>query len=132
MAFLRYSEADCGVESVVGARDAVSVTLALSAARWGELSAALGEIANREGSELRTDFPGGWTIFWKIRDGDSRFFVAHPENDQWVAALALSEPHLARIRERFACADAAGFEGGLSELGVVSRMSNVEVRVRLR
>ena len=128
MAFLKYSEAECGVESQIGARDAVSVTISLASENWNSLSAALGEIANREGSELRTDFPGGWTIFWKIRDGDSRFFVAHPETDTWVATLAISESHLAKIRERFE----SGFEGALSELEAVSRMSNVEVRVRVK
>jgi hypothetical protein len=128
MAFLKYSEAECEVESRVGARDAVVVTLGLDAAKWNALAEALGGIANREGSELRTDFPGGWTIFWKIRDGDSRFFVAHPETDQWVATLALSETHLGAIREKLV----AGFAGGLSELEPVSRMSNVEVRVRVR
>lgn len=128
MAFLKYSETECDVESAIDARDAVSVTIGLATEKWRDLSAALGEIANREGSELRTDFPGGWTIFWKIRDGDSRFFVAHPETDAWVATLAISETHLAKIRERFE----SGFEGALSALETVSRMSNVEVRVRLK
>lgn len=127
MGFLRYSETDCEVLSEIGARDAVVVTLGLSAENWRTFAASLGEIANREGSELRTDFPGGWTIFWKIRDGDSRFFVAHPETDQWVATLALSESHLGAIREKLA----AGFAGPLSALEPVSRMSNVEVKVRV-
>lgn len=132
MAFLKYSESECDVESALGVRDAVIVTLGLSATHWRALSAALGEIANREGSELRTDFPGGWTIFWKIRDGDSRFFVAHPETDQWVATLAVSESHLGRIRERFERSDEPDFAGALSELETVSKMSNVEVKVRIR
>lgn len=132
MALLRYSESECDVESVLGARDAVSVMLALSEAGWRALSEALGEIVNREGSELRTDFPGGWTIFWKIRDGDSRFFVAHPETDQWVATLALSESHLAKIRLRFERSLEDGFAGALSGLETVSKMSNVEVHVRMR
>ncbi len=134
MAFLRYSEAECEIESGTarrpGAReDLVSVSIGLNSEKWRLLSTALGEIANREGSELRTDFPGGWTIFWKIRDGDSRFFVAHPETDQWVATLALSSTHLGAIRERLA---AGGFEGALSELETISRMSNVEVKVCVR
>ncbi len=132
MAFLKYSEAECEIESIAfggrGARDSIAVTIGLEAEKWTMLAAALGEIANREGSELRTDFPAGWTIFWKIRDGDSRFFVAHPETDQWVATLAVSQTHLDQIRERLG----SGFEGALSSLETVSRMSNFEVKVRIR
>ena len=128
MAFLKYSEVDCDIENSLESRDAISVSIGLNLEKWRALSDALGRIANREGSELRTDFPGGWTIFWKIRDGDSRFFVAHPEPDQWVATLALSESHLTMIRERLK----QGFEGTLSDLETVSRMSNVEVKIRVR
>lgn len=127
MAFLKFQESNCGVLSEIGLRDAVTLTLSLSSEHWGTLATALGEIVNREGSELRTDFPKGWTIFWKIRDGDSRFFVAHPEPDQWVATLAISESHLARVQECFR----SGYEGGLSELEPVSRMSNFDLRVSL-
>lgn len=125
---LRFSEADCEVESQVGTRDFISVTIALAPAHWRAVSEALGEISNREGSELRTDFPGGWTVFWKIRDGDSRFFVAHPGTHLWVATLAVSANHLAMIRERLE----HGSEGALSELEAVSKVSNVEVKVRVR
>jgi hypothetical protein len=128
MAFLKFSEAACEVESELGARESIAVTIGLDAEKWADLARELGEIVNREGSELRTEFPSGWTIFWKIRDGDSRFFVAHPETDQWVATLALSPTHLERIRERLV----SGFEGPLSSLETVSRMSNVEVKVRVR
>ena len=128
MAFLKFTEADCDVESQIGTRDFVTVELALNPEHWGTISRALGEIVNREGSELRTDFPGGWTIFWKIRDGDSRFFVAHPETNQWVATLAVSPTHLAMIREKIE----TGFAGALSELEAVSKVSNVEVKVRIR
>ncbi|MBS1962478.1 MAG: hypothetical protein JST04_09695 [Bdellovibrionales bacterium] len=136
MASLRYSETNCDIEEKIEEKEAtaaggfraVTVSIGLSAGAWQELARALGEIANREGSELRTDFPKGWTIFWKIRDGDSRFFVAHPEKDQWVATLAVSESHLARIREALA----SGFEGSLAAFEAVSRMSNVEVLTRLR
>ena len=48
--------------------------------------------------ELRLDCPFGWTLFWKIRQGEeSRFLVAHPEQGQYVATLA------------FQTEDAAGF-----------------------
>lgn len=128
MGRIKFSESECGVESQVGARDAVAVTLALAIEKWRSLSDALGEIANREGSEVRTDFPAGWTIFWKIRDGDSRFYVAHPEADQWVATLSLSETHLVKIRAHLE----SGAEGPLSGLAALNRMSNLEVTTKVR
>jgi hypothetical protein len=128
MAFLKFSAEECTIENEILTRDRIVVSVGLTREKWREISTGLGEISNREGSELRTDFPGGWTIFWKIRDGDSRFFVAHPETEQWVATLAVSESHLGRIRERLE----GGFEGALSQLETISRMSNVEVKVRIR
>ncbi len=134
MAFLKVSAEECHIHSSVTAadpmnrqaRDAVGVSIGLSAAARSRLSNSLAEILNREGSELRTDFPAGWTIFWKIRDGESRFFVAHPEADQWVATLALSKTHLDAIRAKLD----STYEGPLSGLETVSRMSNVEVTIR--
>jgi hypothetical protein len=125
MAGLKFTSENCEIASEVGARELVSVSIALPAADWTEFAERLGEIENREGSEFRSDFPGGWTLFWKVRDGDSRFFVAHPETDQWVGTLAISASHLALVRERMR----AGFSGALSELERVSRMSNLEVRI---
>src|SRR5690606_29970869 len=77
----------------------IQAEFSMTGEAWKKVADALGELAAREGSELRTDFPGGWTLFWKIREGDSRFFVAHPENEQWVGTLALSESHLALARK---------------------------------
>jgi hypothetical protein len=134
MAFIKYSAEECQIASDVlsadplnrQSRDSVSVSIGLSGIARARLSESLSEIMNREGSELRTEFPAGWTIFWKIRDGESRFFVAHPEADQWVATLALSKSHLDAIRLKLE----SEYEGPLSGLETVSRMSNVEVILR--
>ncbi len=136
MATLRFAPETCRIVCNVNAqnagqfeaRDRVEVRIELTAQRWVEFAAALGEISSREGSELRTEFPEGWTIFWKIRDGESRFFVAHPETEQWVATLALSPAHFEAVRTRMR----EGTVGPLSTLESVSRMSNVEVVVEMR
>lgn len=125
MASLRFTSENGRAESVLptAERAKISVVLCLTSDSFSGLANALGELTLAEGSELRTDFPNGWTIFWKIREGESRFFVAHPELEEWVATLALSESHLAKIQERLR----SGTLGDLSSLERVSRMSNVEV-----
>jgi hypothetical protein len=104
------------------------VEIALLPEDWARFADSLGELSGREGSELRTDFPAGWTIFWKIREGESRFFVAHPETDQWVATLALSRTHLEATQARMREAS----PGPLSRLERTSRMSNVEVKIAVK
>jgi hypothetical protein len=126
MAYLGFTEENCRIR--MDTDPMMAVEIALFPEDWVRFADSLGELSGREGSELRTDFPSGWTIFWKIREGESRFFVAHPETDQWVATLALSKTHLeatqARMRE--------ALPGPLSGLERVSRMSNVEVKIALQ
>ncbi len=104
------------------------LNLRISAEKMAEFSESIAAIRAKEGSELRTELPDGWTIFWKVRLGESRFFVARPEIGQWVATLALSPTHFesfqALLRESGL---AAGVECALSSLEKVSRMSNLEV-----
>jgi hypothetical protein len=126
MPYLGFTEENSEIR--MDAKAAVEVEVALTRADWVRVEEALGELSGREGNELRTDFPSGWTIFWKIRDGESRFFVAHPETDQWVATLALSKTHLEAARGRMR----EGVPGSLSRLERVSRMSNVEVKIALK
>jgi hypothetical protein len=72
-----------------------------------ELASSLGQIFGEagEGGELRLDLPREWIVFWKLREGDSRLLVAHPQPDEWVATVALS------------AADGAAFLSRISELG---------------
>jgi hypothetical protein len=126
MPYLGFTEENSQIRMDVSS--GVEVEVALTRTDWARVDEALGEISGREGSELRTDFPSGWTIFWKIREGESRFFVAHPETDQWVATLALSKTHLEAARGRMR----DGVPGSLSRLERVSRVSNVEVKIALK
>lgn len=140
MAFLRFSSESCGVQVAHEASShskshsgdpedqKLVLTLFLGPENLASLHTALGEIRAKEGSELRTELPEGWTIFWKVRSGESRFLLARPEVGQWVATLALSMSHLEVIRTCIAGGDG----GALSLLGPVSRMSNIEVILRLQ
>lgn len=140
MAFLRLDSESCGVAVVHEASthskshsgdpedQKLVLTLSLGQEQFTALHDSLGEIRAKEGSELRTEFPKGWTIFWKIRSSESRFLVARPEVGQWVATLALSPTHLELIRANLV----AGVSGALSLLEPVSRMSNIEVILQLQ
>lgn len=131
MAYLRFDSEQCVTETQIlptAGDPHLAVSLSIVKPQWDELTELLGRLKNSEGSELRTEFPQGWTIFWKIRDGESRFFVAHPETDQWVATLALSRTHLDAILVQLL----AGQGSRLSTLETVSRMNNVEVSLKLR
>jgi hypothetical protein len=53
--------------------------------------AAAAHEPRRLGGELRVDLPREWIVFWKPRDGESRLLLAHPQPEEWVATVALSE-----------------------------------------
>jgi hypothetical protein len=141
MAYLRMDDrgsAEMRVEA--GRRDPlIHARFSIQALDGVALFEGLQALTDQEGSELRTDFPSGWTVFWKLRQGESRFFVAHPESDQWVATLALSRTHLDQAVEAFGYLRAeagkqpeeqvqGAWEFKLTQqLPGVSRMSNVEV-----
>ncbi|MBC7693738.1 MAG: hypothetical protein H7222_18375 [Methylotenera sp.] len=85
-------------------------------------------------SELRVDLPQKWTIFWKLRETETRQLLAHPETDAWVASLALTPEHCqAVIAAMGAATDSAAGEnanvGAISRLGNTSRISNFEMTV---
>jgi hypothetical protein len=83
--------------------------------------------------ELRIDLPQGWALFFKLREGESRLLLAHPEAEVWVATLALDSDHAARFLRalpELAAAD-AGAALRLSELAPVARVSNCELVLRL-
>lgn len=91
-----------------------------------KISEALLELSNSaspNSSEIRMDFPQGWTLFLKLRDSsESRLLLAHPEKEEWVATFALSREHLDAVSVQFQ--NAEGFQ--LSQIGRVEKMSNVE------
>lgn len=70
--------------------------------------------------------PGEWTLHFKLRKGDSRVIVAHPESELWVATVALT----GRAAQEVASALTAGKAVSLGpnhSFGPVSSVSNLEV-----
>jgi hypothetical protein len=62
-----------------------------------ELLPKLRETFLEEAGELRLDLPEEWSIFWKKREDDSRLLIAHPQKDQWVATVALTEEYATKV-----------------------------------
>lgn len=109
--------------------------LTLTLTQRDELVEVLKEIfAQPDGQmihELRLDLPREWVIFWKLREGDSRFLLAHPEPEQWVATLALERDHARKVVDRL---DTLHFDQAveLGQLGQLSYPSNLELVIELR
>src|SRR3954463_4939198 len=68
--------------------DSMSMELEISAeALAAELLPSLKGTFEEGGGELRVDLPQEWSLFWKLREGESRALIAHPAKDQWVGTL---------------------------------------------
>ena len=53
----------------------------------------LEEVFASVGPELRIDLPDDWILFLKLREGESRLLLAHPETSAWVSTAAFERSH---------------------------------------
>jgi hypothetical protein len=109
------------------ARDKMSLTLKFSASELEEFLPRLEEVfAAGSSGELRLDMPANWLSFWKLREGESRLLIAHPQADEWVTTVALTAEHAALVLGRM-----RGLKAGQSvvvgELAPTGNVSNVEL-----
>jgi hypothetical protein len=74
------------------------------------------------------DLPREWIVFWKLRSGESRLLMAHPQPEEWVSTLALSEAHGKRVIEALK-ALSPGELFSIEKLGPTGSMTNVEVLI---
>jgi hypothetical protein len=126
MAFLAWQKSAADLAVAEHPTLQLQLTLRLSRDEARELAAALREVQEEPRSELRHTISGAWTVFWKLREGESRSLLAHPEPESWVATLALEPGHLARVVERL---ESGSPEFALSELAPVDWISNFELIV---
>jgi len=135
MPFLNWrSETD--VQALTGAhvRLQTQLTLTLAPGKRDELLELLRGVFAQPGTELRLELPMGWTLYWKLREGDSRLLLAHPDHESWVGSVSLNELHAPTLLERIASLS-SDRQTELSELrhvGAWSGVSNLEVVLRLR
>ena len=66
---------------------------------------------------------GEWVLYWKSREGDCRALYAHPESQEWVGTIALTEEaygdFLARLQ--------AGKSFALSQVSPLVGFSNLDL-----
>ncbi|MBL7716207.1 MAG: hypothetical protein JNL01_12150 [Bdellovibrionales bacterium] len=87
----------------------------------------------REGQsyELRMDLSQGWTVYWKVREGDSRLLLSHPEKDQWVGAVSLNQEDFNRVISWIENPEADVVSlSSLKTYGSFSKVSNLELAIR--
>jgi len=104
--------------------------LALSVERLGDLHQALVEVLVQAEAELRVDFPGNWTLYWKARDGESRILLAHPEREEWVGTVAWAQNSIDILLEGLDSLRSGSGDLALSELDRLSSFSNLDLRIR--
>ena len=90
------------------------------------------------GGELRLDLPDQWIVFWKKRPTDSRLLLAHPQQGEWVATIALEETHaqnLVNALKRLSAGEGVSVHE-LGELGAdlyaPGSVNNLELRLTLK
>jgi hypothetical protein len=101
----------------------------LTEERIFELHEALSGVFQQAEAELRVDFPGNWTLYWKARDGESRMLLAHPEKDEWVGTVAWAQSTAGVLLGELSALRTRSGDLVLSEVSRVSGFSNLEVRV---
>jgi hypothetical protein len=95
-----------------------------------ELLPALQSTFEQGAGELRLDLPQEWSLFWKLREGESRVLVAHPSTDQWVGTLALEKPFAEKLIARLLVLS-TGQDLRIGSVAAVSGVSNLELTLKL-
>ncbi len=133
MAFLNLTEEDVIIQRDAHPKFETQLTVKLRGKELDQLKVGLTDLllaASGGGStskaELRVDFPQKWTVFWKIRESETRLLLAHPDQDSWVGTVSLTIAHCEALVQRLEQ------EGDLnpvvvSTFGPTSRMGNLEV-----
>lgn len=91
------SQSSVQAQTLSHPRYQTQLSLSIGASDRDELVQLLEEVFAQPGSELRLELPLRWTIYWKVREGDSRLLLAHPDHETWVASVSLNEMHASRL-----------------------------------
>lgn len=108
------------------------LTIRMDSMHWTHWSRTLVELLDdpNPSAELKSEWPNGWTIYWKNRDEDSRVLLAHPEESLWVATVAWNRTEAPALREALGQL-AAGRALSLFNFQGISFLSNLEIRFEL-
>jgi len=124
MAFLNFTTRPIQIEKLPHPLYKTHLKIMIAPTEREEIMSKLSELTENVGSELRVDFPGDVTFFWKLREEESRLLLAHPEKEVWVATLALTAEHLQVWLNEIQELSGPVF---LSELKKLGKFSNLEV-----
>jgi len=89
-----------------------------------QIMGSLEELLQNPDSELKMNLVSGWTLYFKMREGDSRQYLSHPETDLWVATCALNRDHFEKLIDQLR--QVTSFN--LGDLSEIQSLSNLEVR----
>lgn len=126
MSYRNFTKKEITIEILDHPQFETLVSLTLAPQDRHELVEALIEVKNLETKELRVDFASLLTLFFKIREGESRLLVARPELNTCVGTLALSASHLSLLIDQLKNSNTVD----VRHLETVNRMSNFEVRIQ--
>ena len=132
MPYLNFAEKKIELKKFPHPRFETQLAMQIGATELAVLKDGLSNLLlseNPERVELRLDLPTKWTLFWKLREGETRMLLAHPEEDSWVATLAMTRNHCEAIIGAFS--KLSDVPQILSQLGTTSRISNFELTVSL-
>ena len=132
MPYLNFSEKPIELKKSVHPRFETQLAMQIAATELAVLQDGLSGLMlseNPERVELRVDLPSKWTIFWKLREGETRLLLAHPEVDAWVATVSMTREHCEAIMNAFS--KLSDVPEVLSQLGSTSRISNFDLTVSL-
>lgn len=131
MPFMNWTERSVQIETKMNPEATSQMTIVLGVAERDELLEALTEVFSGPFLELRLDLPRKWTVFWKIKTGDSRVLLAHPEVDTWVATVAVTTEASRLLLDQIR--DLKAGEASL-DIGLavdVSSVSNLELALKI-
>jgi hypothetical protein len=130
MPFLNWTEASIHQTVSSHPQLGTQLTLGLKSTELQMLISLLEDVYSHQGHELRLALPQGWVLFWKRKDAESRILLAHPEEKEWVATVALESASGQKWVEALKGLH-PGQPGFLSQLAPLSGMSNLEIMIFL-
>lgn len=129
MAYLDWKNPEMKLEVEPHVRYQTQLKLHLSPDRREVLAKALEEVFVHAGRELRLGLPGGWVLFFKLREDGNRLLLAHPTEPEWVGTAALEKRRgMDLIQALKESPSGEGFQSiKLSELAPLASVSNLEI-----
>lgn len=81
--------------------------------------------------ELRLDLPQGWTLYFKLKEGDNRLLLAHPEAEAWVGTVLLMEKEMGEFLSRLRGLSPADEGLQFGDMFQLSEFSNLDLKVSI-